>query len=406
MTDSDLTATSTPVDDASASDRAWKRSLVKGAIAYLFSRVCVLAGAGIIASFRSVVETEDGKPLPSNAVNHILDVLTSWDGLWYFAIVRDGYPRHIPENVTYFDNEARAAFFPVYPTIVRWVDVVLPGGDVLAGVFVNFVLGALAVYVVGLLARDIFGGRVAERSMILMALFPGSFVLSFAYSEASLLVVAAACLLMLGRRQWLAAGVLAAIGTATRPNGIALVIACALAAGMAIWQRREWRSLVAPLLAPIGFLGFHLFLWRHTGESRAWFRVQREAWGEGASFGISAIRGTIDAFSHPLASPTDILTAVSTLATIGLCWAAYKKRLPLAAVGYSAIVLALMLMPETVTARPRFLYTAFPLLIALAAWMPDDDTEHGRDLWTLLIASCAVGVVTLTGLYGSLGAIP
>ena len=32
-----------------------------------------------------------------------------------------------------------------------------------------------------------------------------------------------------------------------------------------------------------------------------------------------------------------------------------------------------MLLPDTVTARPRFLFTAFPLLIAVAAVWPDDD---------------------------------
>jgi hypothetical protein len=65
-----------------------------------------------------------------------------------------------------------------------------------------------------------------------------------------------------------------------------------------------------------------------------------------------------------------------------------------------------MLLPETVTARPRFLYTAFPLLISLAAWLPDDDEREARDIWALLCAGCAAGIVTLTGIYGSFGAIP
>lgn len=401
----DTVSTAPPAD--SSSDRTmWRRSLVKAAIAYVFSRLCVVAGAGIIASFRTVVEAAEGKPRPRNAISHILDVLTSWDGMWYFRIVRDGYPREIPPNVTFHVDEARAAFFPLYPLLTRWLDAVLPGGDVFAGIVLNLVLGGVAVYLVGLLARDIFGPRVAERSMILFALFPGSFVLLFTYSEATLLVLAAGCLVALGRRQWLLAGLLAMVGTATRPNGVALVVACAVAAFVAIRSRREWRSLVAPLLAPIGFVGFHLFLWQHTDEADAWFRVQREAWGEGASFGLSAIRGTVEAFSHPLASPTDLITALSTVATVILVYTAWKKRLPLEVVAYVAVVLALMLLPETVTARPRFLYTAFPLLISLAAWLPDDDEREARDIWALLCAGCAAGIVTLTGIYGSFGAIP
>ncbi|MEZ5297743.1 MAG: hypothetical protein R2697_16135 [Ilumatobacteraceae bacterium] len=30
-----------------------------------------------------------------NAVKPIVDVLTSWDGMWYMEIVRNGYPRSI-----------------------------------------------------------------------------------------------------------------------------------------------------------------------------------------------------------------------------------------------------------------------------------------------------------------------
>jgi hypothetical protein len=55
-----------------------------------------------------------------------------------------------------------------------------------------------------------------------------------------------------------------------------------------------------------------------------------------------------------------------------------------------------------VTARPRFLYTAFPLLIAIAALWPKDDDEA----WPLLLAACGAGLVAVTALYGVLGAIP
>ena len=74
---------------------------------------------------------------------------------------------------------------------------------------------------------------------------------------------------------------------------------------------------------------------------------------------------------------------------------------------YLAVVLALMLIPETVTARPRFVYTAFPLFLSAGAWWPEDDeTSWAHDGWTLLIALCAAGLVTLTALYGVYGAIP
>lgn len=382
--------------------RSWRTSLVRATIAYVFSRLCVMAGAGILAATRVVTEAGEGVPRPDNAVGKMIEVLTSWDGLWYLAIVRSGYPSTIPSDVTFYMYEARTAFFPIYPWLTNVVDVVLPGGDTAAALALNAALGLVAVILVGHLARAVFDDEVAYRSMLLAALFPGSFVLSFAYSEATLMVLAAATLWMLVRRNWWLAGLFAAVGTATRPNAVALVAACAVASFVAIKRDRDWTSIVAPILSPIGFIGFHTYLWIHTGEKDAWFRVQREAWDEGASFGLAALRGTVEALTHPLSSPTDTVTAVTVIATVLLVVAAWKRRLPPELVAYAAVVLALMLLPSTVTARPRFLYTAFPLLIALAAWIPEDDDDR----WTLIMAAGAAGLVTLTGVYGAFGAIP
>ncbi len=379
----------------------WQSYLRRAGIAYLASRLCVIAGAAIVAAQEVAERNRLGEARPRNAIGLITQVLTSWDGAWYLRIIRGWYPTSIPADVTYNDLEARAAFFPVYPMVVRAADAILPGGDVFASLLVNFVLGAVAIYLVGLIARDLFGPRIAYRAMILMAFFPGSVALSLTYSEATLITVAAGCLLMLHRKHWLAAGVLAAIGSGTRPNGVGLIVACAVAAFLAIKDDRDWRSLLAPLLAPIGFVAFQLYLYDRTGEW-AWFRVQTEAWDEGTSFGLTAVKNTLEAFTRPLSSPTDTLTAVSVIVMVALLIVLWKRRLPLPMVAFVVVVLALMVLPSTVTARPRFLYTAFPLFIAAAAWWPDEHEEG----WGLTIAMSAAGIVALTGLYGVLGAIP
>ena len=379
----------------------WASMLRRTGLAFVLSRLCVLAGAAIVAAQEVAEANRLELPRPKNAVGLITQVLTSWDGAWYYRIIRDWYPTSIPSDITYEMPEARAAFFPVYPMLVRAVDAVLPGGDVFAGLVLNTLLGAVAIWLVGLLAREVFGERVAYRAMLLMVFFPGSFVFSFTYSEATLIAVAAGCLLCLQRRQWLVAGVLALIGTGTRPNGLALVAACAVAALFAIRDRREWKALVAPALAPIGFIAFQWYLYARTGEW-AWFRVQTEAWDEGTSFGWTAVKNTLEAFIRPLSSPTDIITAVSFLTMIALLVVMWKRRLPAPWVAFTLVVLALMILPATVTARPRFLYTAFPAFIAVAAWWP----EEREEAWGATIAMGAAGLVALTGLYGVLGAIP
>jgi hypothetical protein len=394
-----LAPTTAPAD---TSRRDWHQALAVGLAAFVVSRLCVLAGAGVRASQVVVDANNEGEPRPGTPLGLIAGVFTQWDGLWYMEIVRNGYPRSVPPDITYFQLEARTAFFPLFPTIARAADRVLPAGDSFAALFVNLVLSVAAVVLVGVLARRLFDVPVAERAMVLFAVFPGSFVLSYAYAEALLIVLAAACLFFLLDERWLLAGVTAALATATRPNGVALVAACAVAAGIAIYRRRDWLSLVAPVLAPIGFVSFQLFLAGHTGERWVWFRVQREAWREGTSFGATAISNTVSFFTHPFASPTDALTAASFFALLGGLWCLWKRRLPWPIVAYIAVVIALMLLPSTVTARPRFLFTAFPLFISVAAWWPRRD----RVGWDMMMVLCGAGLTALTTLYAVFGAIP
>lgn len=397
---------------------------------YVVSRACVLAGAAVVAAELRVdanLAEERGLPFGDphatsnigSATRPMLDVLTSWDGLWYMEIVRNGYPSNIPPDITYHVDEARAAFFPLFPLLGRWFDRFLPGGDSFAVLTLNAILGLVAVVLIGLLAQRLYGERVGRRTATLAAFFPGSFVLSFAYSEALMIVLAAACLWCLVEREWVAAGVFAAFATATRPNGVALVAACVAAAGLAIRERRDWRALGAVALAPIGFVVFQVWLGQHTGEAGAWFRVQREAWDEGASFGWTAVRNTVEAIAQPLTSPTDTITALSVAAMVALVWMSWRAKLPWVLTVYSWAVIALMLVPATVTARPRFLYTAFPLLIGAAKWYEDryvdraertgdrgDEVREDEVVWPITLAASGAGLAALTGLYGVFGAIP
>jgi Gpi18-like mannosyltransferase len=389
------------------STESWKRAVGIGLFAYLVSRLAVAVGAGARSAQLVVDANKLGGPLPDapepgSAVTMVTEMLTTWDGLWYMAVARDGYPRMIPPDVTYHVDEARAAFFPLYPMLIRVGDWVLPGGDTLVALLLNLLLGACAVVLVGMIARKLFDIEVATYSMVLFAVFPGSVVMSFAYADTLMVVLAAATLLALVDERWLIAGIFAALTTASRPNGVAIVGACALAAALAIRNRRDWSALWAVGLSPLGFIGFQLFLARHTGERMAWLRVQREAWDEGLSYGWTAITHVFFALRYPLSSPTHVVTTITTLATIGALVALWHRRLPAPMVAYTMVILVLMLLPETVTARPRFLFTAFPLVIPVAALLP----RKSPILWQMLMVGCGIGLVGLTVLYVVHGAIP
>ena len=97
-----------------------------------------------------------------------------------------------------------------------------------------------------------------------------------------------------------------------------------------------------------------------------------------------------------------MLTAASLVAIGVLLWSAWRHRIPAPMLAYSLGILFLMLLPETVTARPRFVFTAFPLFISAGAMFSDEDTPW----WELVIVTLAAGLVTVVGMYGVVSAVP
>ena len=149
----------------------WGRTLRRAGIVYLLSRLFVIMGAAIAVAAQAVVDRSNDVE-PTNGLSGLADILASWDGHWYLDVVREGYPHHIMPNVTYFVSDARAAFFPMYPRFVHYIDVVVPGGPVSMALAVNIILGACFVFLAGYLCRGLFDIKTAEKAMILIARGP------------------------------------------------------------------------------------------------------------------------------------------------------------------------------------------------------------------------------------------
>jgi hypothetical protein len=336
--------------------------------------------------------------LAAMASHHSLHyTFTVWDGRWYERIAVSGYPTSVPHGDFYAGTgrqvQSSVAFFPLYPVLVRGLDYVLPGGADVAGVVLSFVIGALATVVVWMVADKVAGRPVADRAAVLFAFSPGAFVLSLVYAEGLLILLSAGCLLALLERRWFLAGLLAGLATATRPNGTAVVMACAWAAGVAIWKRREWRAVAAPILAPAGMVAFFVFLWWHTGESLIWFRVQFQGWGERIDFGLANAKLIADFATHPFQNPNKAVLIGSMLLALVLMVVLVRAKLPgvlnVYALGGLGVVLA-----SHINARPRFIFVAFPLVIALAK------TVRRQPAFMVLAASFAASTVMLTVFYG------
>ena len=344
-----------PVDD-----RAWFpgwRPLLVPLLAWFSSRVVVLCSIAVANHLRRQGE-------------HVADALHLWDGNWYLdAAAGYKYP-----DVTAPDlHQVNIAFFPLFPFLIRVVRTITGWTPLAAGIAVTVVFGALCLVAIWLLVNRLSGREVADRATMLIAFFPGTISLTLVYSEGVMLTAAALSLLALLRKQWLLAGVLGALASAARPNGIAVAAACGVAALIAIQKDRDWKALLAPAIAPLGMVLYLAWLWAATGAANVWFRVQDEGWGEGIDFGASTLRD-ITGFYWRLPQDLDFLNipfivhmrAVGLIFVIVATVLMVRWRPPAIIWAYTGTVMALSLLSQTLGARPRFIFTAFPLIVAVA----------------------------------------
>jgi hypothetical protein len=282
-----------------------------------------------------------------------------WDGGFYQSIIAYGYPPFVPEAGHV--ELARAAFFPLFPMVVGGLTAVLGTPVVATAVVLNLVLGVLSVLFVHAAARGELPAPVAYRSSLLFVALPGGVVFTLVQSDPLLVAACAAGLLALQRRWWVTAGLLGVIATATRPNGFGLVAAAAAASWLAVRRERDWRSLWAVVLSPMGAIAYWVWLWVHTGVPDAWFVIQERFWHQRMDFGINFLY----VLKHPDLLINDRTYLVKELGFILLVLAAvawYRgARMSMVPTVYTLTLVAQMVLFGGVGPRPRFLLVAFPL---------------------------------------------
>ena len=319
--------------------------------------------------------------------------LTSWDSFWYLTIARTGYVHHIPPGS---GNPAQSdlGFFPLIPLLTRGTHLVTGMGVISSGLATTFVLGLLASVAVWWMLRDVFGRTGADRGTALVFFSPGALVLSLVYSEAATILFVACALLALRRHRWVVAGLCAAVATTADPVGSAAVVPCVVACILAVRASRDWRSLAAPLLAPLGVLAFFGYLWAHTGSPLEYFKAQRAGWQGGTYFGsVPSAFGHL--LGHWFADPDYAVKAVSIVVAVALLVIFFRARPPATWVAYVVAVLFFGVVSPVIGVTPRLALRAFPLLGVVGARLPPLWFEAVLGLSALCMA--ALGVMAMGG---------
>jgi hypothetical protein len=307
----------------------------------------------------------------------LLSPLARWDSVWYLSIAHDGY------------GSASAAFFPLYPLLVRVVAgfSASPGALLVSAYAVSLAAFAGALALLHRLAELELGRGMGGPTVLLLALFPLSFFFGAPYSESLFLLLSVGAFYAARTGRWAWAGALAAGASATRSAGVVLLVPLLI---LYLQGPRRDRSILWLALAPAGLAAYSVYLALAHGDGFAYLHVQ-EVWfrhfagpfggvWDGAVAAFDGVRQLASGSRRPVyfdqAGGDPFVVAIRNVSLFGsLILAAVAtvgviRRLPAAYGAYVVAALALPLSfpvgPQPLMSLPRFLAVLFPLFLWLA----------------------------------------
>jgi hypothetical protein len=319
----------------------------------------------------------------------VFTALERQDALWFLRIATTGYAI----------GDGSAAFFPLYPLVVRAVSWVVGGHPLLAATLVSNVafFGSLLV-LYDLSVRE-FSQGVARRTIVYLSIFPTAFFFYAPYSESLFLLLSLIAFREARRDRWAtaaAAGVLAAL---TRSIGIVLAPALIV---MALERRSErgivWQRIVAGTAAILGTLAY--LGWWGVVHGDALEPIHAQArWQRQGAFPLATLWNALKpAAGVGVPDPNYWLVDLLVVGVVLVAVVAGVRVLPLPyltyALGSLLIPLSYPFPPRPLLSMPRLVAVIFP-----AFWVLADASERRKVPHTAIVATFAGGFSLLAVLF-------
>ncbi|NLE43674.1 MAG: hypothetical protein GX620_03035 [Chloroflexi bacterium] len=322
--------------------------------------------------------------------HRLIDIWGRWDSGWYLNIGQSGYAVQGDLGTV----ESNVAFFPLYPTLVRWVASLAPadwrttGIWLLAGVVVSNICLLGALILLHRLVRSFLGRPDdARRAVLSVLVFPSSFFLSCFYTEALFLLLSVATFCAAARRRWAVAGVLGALLTLTRIPGITILIPLVWMALEAVrWKpQRLWPHALWFVLMPVALFGLLYSMRGLTGSWLAPLAVQG-AWQREYGSPWQSIL-------HPTPF-TPYVTPIEQALTVGFIGLSVAALFTMPSVAYGLYAMALMLpglAHGSLLSTIRYCAVVFPVFVYIGRL-----TKHPLVGSGLLIVSMTLQVLLMS----------
>lgn len=294
----------------------------------------------------------------SSPVSYVLNPVFPWanfDGIHYSNIAKYGYT-----------NQAR--FFPllplamsVFPSPVQfWVGFL----------FINICF-FLALFVFKKLVEIDYSRDISKKTIINLLIFPTSFFFVCIYSESLFLLLTLLAFYFARKKRWLLACIFAALLTATRFVGIAILPA--LLYEFVSNKKINLREFAVFLIVPLGLIFYSIFNYYKWHDFFYFIRAQGELGNNRTVDSLVLFPQTIFRYMKIISSvPVGYEWGIALLELTAFLFAAiflyfaWRKKIRTSYLIFGLINFAIATMTGTFSALPRYVLTIFPIFIALA----------------------------------------
>ena len=349
----------------------WRRAAVVGLSVWAVSRLGLL----VVTLLAGYVDDYDDQDFGIALHQPTLNLFGVWDRLdanRFAGIGENGYT----------DSDS-AAFFPLFPGLIKAVAYLTFGNTVLAGFIVANLAFIGALVVLHRLVEHEFAEATARRAGWLLVTFPTALFLGVGYNMSLFVLLAAGCWYAMRRERWWLAGALGGLAAATRSTGVVLTVPFIYEYLRQHRWRPSWRGAAVGLIP--GGLGCVVALfWVVYGDPLAYVHAQRDGWGNRLDWPWAA---TIEAVRAWMSSPLklgrnpshDLLAIACVVLLLATSVAAFvgplrfrRDQYGLALFAVAATILALSAhvtnknLPLPLMSLPRRALEVFPVFIVLA----------------------------------------
>jgi hypothetical protein len=321
----------------------------------------------------------------SPGLHNLFTAFEKQDALWFLRIASAGYR----------PTDGSAAFFPLYPLVVRLVSALTGGHPLTAALLVSCLAFLLALIVLFDLTASELSEEAARRTVLYLAIFPTAFFFFAPYSESLFLLLAVLAFRGARTNRWWIAGLAGAGAAATRSIGLVLVLALV---AEAFQQRRDGRGSLTPKLAwavvpaagTLAYLGY----WATRGNWRAPLEFQ-SYWQRHPAFPVATL---VDATRMAWVDGSYWLLDWIVVVPVMLLavYAAMRFRPAFGIYTWAGIIVPLCLVLDSrpLMSLPRFVAVLFPLFWAAATL-----SQRRRIPHELIVGVSAAGLALMATLF-------